>query len=231
MAKLYKAFSVSIVFLLLSAFLCPTPCFAVKDDPISRTVFFGDSTTAHLVARGGIPASRVWSGAGNTVLFETVNRTKCVHLAEENLDLSLADAVARGKPEILVITLGVSGGAGFLSREAFLAVYREMLDSVRTASPATKIVVQSILPLSDRSVKHYKRLNKDAVVEANSWIHALCDEMGILYVDTHARLVDDDNGYLKVIYQNDEYMHLTKAAYAVVIETIREALLRDAARS
>ena len=84
-------------------------------------------------------------------MFETVNRTKCVHLEEENVDLTLADAVSLKKPEILVITLGVSGGAGFLPKEAFVSVYREMLESVQNACPSTKIVVQSILPLSDKS--------------------------------------------------------------------------------
>ena len=99
------------VFCLLSA---RQAVFAQEDDILSHAYFFGDSTTAHLACRGGIPEERVWSGAGNTVLFETVNRTKCVHLEEENLDLTLADAVAQKKPEILVITLGVSGGAGFI---------------------------------------------------------------------------------------------------------------------
>ena len=144
-------------------------------------------------------------------------------MEEENLDLTLADAVAQKKPEILVITLGVSGGAGFLSKEAFVSVYREMLISVQKANPETKIVVQSILPLSDKSVKHFKKLTREAVAEANGWISELCSQMDILYVDTHAKLVDE-NGYLKVIYQNDEYMHLTRAAYAAVLDSIRSAL-------
>lgn len=194
-----------------------------EEDILSHVFFFGDSTTAHLACRGGIPDDRVWSGAGNTVLFETVNRTKCVHLEEENLDLTLADAVSQKKPEILVITLGVSGGAGFLSKDAFVAVYREMLTSVQNASPETKIVVQSILPLSDKSVNHFKKLTREAVCEANGWISELCSQMDILYVDTHSKLVDE-NGYLKVIYQNDEYMHLTRAAYTVVLDSIRDAL-------
>ncbi|MBS6446760.1 MAG: SGNH/GDSL hydrolase family protein [Clostridiales bacterium] len=147
-----------ILFAVIFAFIL-SPCGATlkaEGDIIDHIVFFGDSTTAHLAVRGGIPKERVWSGAGNTVLFETVNRTKCVHLEEENLDLSLSDAVALKKPEILVITLGVSGGAGFLPRDKFVAIYREMLESVKDASPDTRIVVQSILPLSDKSVNHYK---------------------------------------------------------------------------
>lgn len=183
--------------------------------------FFGDSTTAHLALRGGIPQERVWSGAGNTVLFETVNRSKCVHLAKEKCDLTLSDAVSYKRPEILVITLGVSGGAGTLSRERFTEIYREMLTSVQKANPETKILVQSMLPLSDKSVKYYKRLTKEAVCEANLWIRALCMEMRIPYVDSYSKLIDPQTGYLKPEYQNDEYMHLTAAAYRVILENIR----------
>ncbi len=194
---------------------------AESDDPVDRMTFFGDSTTAHLALRGGIPSERVWSGVNSTVLFETVNAVKCVHLKKENLDLSPAEAAAFKKPRILVITVGVSGGAGRLSRESFVGIYRELLLSVRRASPDTKILVQSLLPLSDKSVKHYKRLTKEAVVQANAWVRELCAELQIPYVDTHAKLIDPNTGYLKPEYQNDEYMHLTAQAYEVILANLR----------
>ena len=183
--------------------------------------FFGDSTTAHLALRGGIPKERVWSGAGSTVLFETVNRTKCVHLQKENSDFTLPEAVSLKKPEILVITLGVSGGAGTLPREAFTEIYRELLLSVKKASPQTKIIVQSLLPLSDRSTKHYKRLTKEAVLQTNRWLKELCEALQIPYADSHSKLIDPNTGYLKPEYQNDEYMHLTSEAYAIILENLR----------
>ncbi len=210
-------------FLILAMLVSLTPA-VYGADALSRVTFFGDSTTAHLAVRGGVPRSRVWSGAASTVLFESVNKQKCVHLSSEGLDLTLYEAVKRKKPEILVITVGVSGGAGVLPRERFVETYRTMLSSVKRANPETKLLVQSILPLSDRSVKHYKHLTKASVTEANRWIQALCAEMNIPYLDTHSALCDPETGYLKAEYQNDEYMHLTKAAYAVVLQTIREKL-------
>ena len=214
-----KVCSVLLIFAFLMSF--PLKTVADSDDPVERMTFFGDSTTAHLALRGGIPRERVWSGVGSTVLFETVNAVKCVHLQKENRDLSLAEAVALKKPRILVITVGVSGGAGRLSRESFVSIYRELLLSVRKASPETKLLVQSLLPLSDQSVKHYKRLTKEAVVQANGWVRELCAEMRIPYVDTHAKLIDPNTGYLKPEYQNDEYMHLTAKAYEVILENLR----------
>lgn len=214
-----KVYSVFLIFAFLMSF--PLKTVADSDDPVERMTFFGDSTTAHLALRGGIPQERVWSGVGSTVLFETVNAVKCVHLQKENRDLSLTEAVALKKPRILVITVGVSGGAGRLSRESFVSIYRELLLSVRKASPETKLLVQSLLPLSDRSVKHYKRLTKEAVVQANGWVRELCEELQIPYVDTHAKLIDPNTGYLKPEYQNDEYMHLTAAAYEVILANLR----------
>ena len=211
-----------LLLLILALLFSPSPKMnASTVDPIDRMTFFGDSTTAHLALRGGIPAERVWSGAGSTVLFESVNRTKCVHLQKEGADLTLPQAAACKKPDILVITVGVSGGAGTLPKEAFTETYRELLRSVQKASPSTKILVQSILPLSDRSVKHYKRLTKEAVSQANLWLKELCEEMQIPYADSHSKLIDPNTGYLKPEYQNDEYMHLTSEAYAVILENLR----------
>jgi lysophospholipase L1-like esterase len=184
--------------------------------------FFGDSTTAHMAVRGGVPAERVWSGEGSTVRFSSVNRERCVKLSSGQL-VTLREAAARIKPRVLVITLGVSGGAGVLSEADFKSVYKTMLLSVKEASPGTKIYVQSILPLSDMSVKYYKRITKEAVLTANSWIREVCASLSVPYIDTHP-LLTDGSGYLKKEYQNDEYMHLTGSAYAVILENIRRTI-------
>lgn len=110
--------------------------------------------------RGGIPRERVWSGQARTVLFETVNKTRCVWLEAENRNYKIAEAAAKVKPPILVITLGVSGGAGRLGEQRFKSIYRELIVSVREASPETHIFVQSILPLSDRSAAEYRLLTR-----------------------------------------------------------------------
>ena len=201
----------------------------------SYVVFFGDSTTAHLAVRGGIPSAQVWSGAQSTVKFTDVNTGRCVHLSTGE-DLTLAQAVKKTRPAVLVITVGVSGGAGVLSKENFKAIYTQMLQTVRAASPSTKIYVQSILPLGnlkskigilkvdfDPTVKYYKKITKESVVEANGWIKEVCASLGVPYINTHDHLTDE-NGYLKQEYQNDEYMHLTAKAYEVILSTIGKAI-------
>ena len=214
-----KIFRISkIIFsLLLALVLLPMTNVSAASAP-EGVYFFGDSTTAHMAVRGGVPAERVWSGEGSTVRFSAVRGERCVKLPSGEL-VALRAAAARIKPRVLVITLGVSGGAGVLSEADFKSVYRNMLLSVKEASPGTRIYVQSILPLSDMSVKYYKRITKEAVLAANGWIREVCASLSVPYIDTHS-LLADGSGYLKKEYQNDEYMHLTGSAYAVILENI-----------
>ena len=111
--------------LLLALLLLPSAKIFAAGVP-EGVYFFGDSTTAHMAVRGGVPADRVWSGEGSTVRFSSVNRERCVKLPSGEL-VMLRDAVARVKPRVLVITLGVSGGAGVLSEADFKGIYRKML--------------------------------------------------------------------------------------------------------
>ena len=211
--------------LLIFAALQPTPASACEVAPYSRDkiVFFGDSTTAHLKLRGGIPEERVWSGQANTVLFSSVNDTRPVYFADKNRSVSLAEAVREKRPAIFVITLGVSGGAGTVPEARFKLIYKKMIDTIRRESPDTTIFAQSILPLSDKSPKHFKLLTKESVEEANGWIKQVCDETGICYINTYP-LLCGENGYLKKIYQNDEYMHLTRQAYDVILDNVYKTI-------
>lgn len=220
MKKIFKKY---IILIVLTSVLVSSLSFpSAAADILDSVVFFGDSTTAHLAVRGGVPRERVWSGPESTVRFSSVNSERCVHLSTGE-NLTLADAVRRVRPRVLVITLGVSGGAGVLSEKDFKETYRKMLLSVKEACPETKIYVQSILPLSDKSVKYYKKITKEAVVTANGWIREVCASLCVPYINTHD-LLTDETGYLKQEYQNDEYMHLTGAAYEVILSNIRRSI-------
>lgn len=185
--------------------------------------FFGDSTTAHLAVRGGIERERVWSGQGSTMLYTDVLSASVFINGEM---MTLWDAAAIYEPKLLIITIGASGGAGFLGEARFKQIYRSLIEKVSASSPKTKIIVQSIFPLSDKSKKYYKKLTKDAVRTANDWIEDICREMGVPYLDTHS-LLTDKNGYLKPHFQNDEYLHLTSAAYDVILGNVRAYIAQN----
>ena len=66
---------------------------------------------------------------------------------ETGEELSIADAVARAKPEILVITLGVNG-VSFMDEAWFTRDYTALVQMVQAASPNTKIILNSIYPVA-----------------------------------------------------------------------------------
>ena len=205
---------------------CAMPvCAANKDieEIMSQIVFLGDSTTAHLSARGGISRERIWTGSGSTLLFTSVLSPS---LSIKGEKLTAAEAAGKYRPRILVITVGASGGAGFVNEEQFKQIYKRLICDVKAASPETNIIVQSILPLSEKSVNHYKKLTKDAVSIANGWIEELSNELGIPYINTHDMLIDE-NGYLRTEYQSDEYLHLTSDAYAIILKAVRDFILSN----
>lgn len=212
------------LFAALAAILCiSTLCgTAVSADRtvLSDVTFFGDSTTAHLAVRGGIPKERVWSGEGSTMLFTSVLE-RSVKIKNELM--TLPEAVKRYRPKVLVITVGASGGAGFLREDTFKSIYSKLIDGVKEASEDTVVIVQSILPLSDKSKKYYKKLTKQAVLTANEWIKDVCKEKHVPYLNSHD-LLTDDSGYLKREYQNDEYLHLTSAAYKIILDNLSDFL-------
>lgn len=205
---------------------CVAPVHAANKDVeeiMSQIVFLGDSTTAHLSARGGIPRERIWTGSGSTLLFTSVLAPSLLIKGEK---LTASEAAGKYRPHILIITIGASGGAGFVNEEQFKQIYKRLICDVKSASPQTKIIVQSILPLSEKSVNHYKKLTKDAVSAANGWIKELASELGIPYINTHDLLIDE-SGYLRAKYQSDEYLHLTSDAYAVILKAVREFILSN----
>mgnify|MGYP006982727645 CR=1 FL=1 len=69
------------------------------------------------------------------MLFRTVCEGKPIYFEDEDRSVSLADAAKERKPKVLVITLGVSGGAGFMPEEKFVAAYEKMIDTVTGNSP------------------------------------------------------------------------------------------------
>ena len=205
---------------------CTTPVYAENkniDEIMSQIIFLGDSTTAHLSARGGIPRERIWTGSGSTLLFTSVLTPS---LSIKGEQLTAAEAARKYRPRILIITIGASGGAGFVNEEQFKQIYKRLICDVKAASPETKIIVQSILPLSEKSVNHYKKLTKDAVTIANSWIKELAGELCVPYINTHDLLINE-SGYLRAEHQSDEYLHLTSDAYAIILKAVREFILSN----
>lgn len=188
---------------------------------IDKLVFLGDSTTyglrAYKMLAGGKDTTQVWTPKTGTLTLSQASFATIVY-PETDEELTIADAVAKKKPEYLVITLGVNG-VSFMKEDYFKSEYKKIIDSVQTASPDTKIICQSIFPVA-KSYARLDSINNGLIDTANKWICETAAECGVKYLDTNSALRDAD-GWLPEDYHNGDGMHLQTNSFTIELNNIR----------
>ncbi len=188
---------------------------------IDSMIFVGDSNTAHLrsyaVLTGGKETKQVWAPKSQTItLNNQITSVKIVY-PETDEEMTIAEAVKLKKPKYLVISLGTNG-LTYLDKDGFVYCYNKLLNAIKTASPDTKIIVQSIYPVTT----WYESIPNSKINEANGWLLELAKEAGIKYIDT-ASVLKDASGALKEEYNSDhrDGYHVNAAAYEEILKYIR----------
>ena len=192
-----------------------------------KIIFVGDSLTAHLINRGvltgGSDTKQVWRCENNMMnLNSEVTAAKIIYPGTGK-KMTVAEAAAEANPEIMIITLGTDWGVAYLSEDEFKACYSSLIKTIQKASPNTKIILQSIFPVTAGCVS----LDNTKIDTANKWVKAIAAENGCSYLDTQSILKDEKN-CLKESYCNDDQgIHLHKEAYVAILEYIRTHALTD----
>lgn len=188
---------------------------------IDKLVFLGDSTTyglrAYKMLAGGKDTTQVWTPKIGTLTLSQASFATIVY-PETDEELTIADAVAKKKPEYLVITLGVNG-VSFMKEDYFKSEYKKIIESVQTASPDTKIICQSIFPVA-KTYARLESINNELIDAANKWICEIAAECGVKYLDTNSALRDAD-GWLPEDYHNGDGMHLQTNSFTIELNNIR----------
>lgn len=133
----------------------------------------------------------------------------------------LADVTKR-KPSKLFVLIGINDISKDIPDAVIAAQYRALIDSVKSQSPATRIFVQSILPLNP-TVKnfpqHYDK--QERVVAVNRLLRRMARETGATYVDLWPIFVDRQNR-LDASLTGDG-LHLNAAGYERWVRYLKRA--------
>lgn len=189
-------------------------------------IFVGDSLTAHLISRGvltgGTNTKQVWRCENNMMnLNSEVTAAKIIY-PETGEKLTIAEAAGRAKPAVMIITLGTDWGVSYLSEDEFKSCYTDLIKGIQAASPDTKIILQSIFPVTQECAT----LENAKIDNANKWVKAIASENGCRYLDTQSILKDENNS-LKKEYAETDGIHLRKNAYVAILEYIRTHAITD----
>ena len=192
-----------------------------------KIIFVGDSLTAHLINRevltGGSATKQVWRCENNMMnLNSEVTSAKIIYPGTGE-KMTVAEAAAKAKPEIMIITLGTDWGVSYLSEAEFKDCYSKLVKAIQKASPKTEIILQSIFPVTAGCVN----LDNAKINNANKWVKAIAAENGCHYLDTQS-ILKDEKGNLKDSYCNsNDGIHMGKEAYVAILEYIRTHALTD----
>ncbi len=194
---------------------------------IDKMIFFGESTTAHLSSRGGLSngVGQVWKDASGTKRLSSRLLSETIVYPPTGESITLEEAVRLEKPEYMVLSFGLNGITDFIKDKAsYVNNYNKLIRAIREASPDTKIILQSVYPVtaacegwneSGATVSQYTRT-------LNEWLPEIAAmNPNVRYVDTASVLTDED-GCLDERYDyNGDGVHLTADAYVKIISYLR----------
>lgn len=198
------------------------------EEYINKITFLGESTTYGLQRYGLLSNDQVWTGAtwtdgrvrsaGTLSLSPSIDRTR-IYYPETGEALTVSEALARKRPEYLVVTLGLNNGASYYSEDEFKECYRILLNAVVEASEDTTVILQSLFPVADTcKIKAY---TPERIRLCNTWICELATEYEMHYLDTIS-VLSNTNGYLYAEYDNGgDGIHLNESGLTAVLSYVR----------
>ena len=191
---------------------------------INNIIFIGDCTISPMrsaaVLRDGVDTKQVWSGENNTLSLDYGIATATIVFPETSESISIFEAVSRKLPDYVVITLGYDNGVAFCTEEKFKDYYSSLITEIKKASPDTKIILQSVFPVSNKKQKDDSSITNDKIDRANVWIEELALDTSVKYLDTSS-VLKDSKGNLLAIYDSGDGVTLNAEGYNVVLNYIR----------
>lgn len=184
----------------------------VDDDYFDNTVFIGDSRTVAMQALNLINPKDTFAVNGiNHIDYMSWNFYDEV----TGINGTIFDIVASRKPEKIYVALGVNGVA-FMQKSTFLEKYIEMIEKLMKASPNSKIIIESILPVNEETYNRGNpNMNNVNVDDMNRELLNLVNIKGIYYLDL-SDVLKDENNRLARKYDCGDGIHFTNAGYEAI---------------
>ncbi len=204
---------------------------AMEQGYIDSFIFLGESTTYHMINRGVLPGGKnttqVWGTVSGTLNLDTSISSARIIYPETKEKMTIAEAIAKKKPEYIVLTFGLNGAVQKINKgkDYFKDCYKILINTIKNNSPSTKIIIQSAFPVArNMDMTNYSidaaTLNR-YIDKINLWSKELSVEEGLFYVNS-AEVLKDSEGFLLYEYQAGDGHHLTASAYEAILTYLKE---------
>ena len=149
---------------------------------INSMVFLCDKSMSEIksaaVLKDGENTKQIWSGKDGDLSLDFKTSTAHIVFPYTDKELSIPNALKETMPEYMVITLGINNGIR-CSDEKFKEYYGKLIATIKETAPTTKIILQSIFPVSKNYEKNNAGVSLDKINEANELIVDLAKLYGV----------------------------------------------------
>lgn len=191
-----------------------------SDFYLGNTVFVGDSRTHGFLSYQYLPPEQVYSMDGSTQ--KNIQGKKIADLGDGILR-TVDEAIGIRKPQRILIAFGINAIAT-MSESEFMTQYRSLVDSFTEASPESAIIIQSILPVSDRFAAQIPALDNEIIDHYNALLFQYASQNGYYYMNT-TELMKDEEGALLPQYDAGDGLHFTPTAYNDLLEYYKSHMI------
>lgn len=132
------------------------------------------------------------------------------------------DPIVKGKPAKLFLLIGINDVSRGTSADTIAQGIRRIVEKVQSASPRTKIYLQSVLPVSDEYNMFQSHTSRGAVVLGiNSLLVELAKEKKVSYIDLYSHFVNKESGKLRSDLSNDG-LHMLGKGYMLWRDLVKQ---------
>lgn len=133
------------------------------------------------------------------------------------------DVLLKGTPAQIFLLIGINNVPRGESADSIAAGIRRIVQRIRQESPATEVLVQSVLPVTPQYGKFDGHTSRwQLVPEINRSVRRLAQEEKVTYIDLFSHFADAE-GKMKPEYTNDG-LHLKGNGYLLWKEVVQPFL-------
>lgn len=190
-------------------------------------IFFGESTTTHLRARGvltgGKDTLQVWSDASGTRMLSTQITSQPIVYPDTGESMRIAAACEAKKPAFVVLSFGLNGITGFIqNKQNYVNSYTKLIRAIQTASPDTRVILQTVYPVANAESFSVDVDTLNAyIMTLNEWLPEIAAANQNVRVADTASVLRNADGRLAKSYDSGDGIHLTEGAYRAVLSYLR----------
>ena len=131
------------------------------------------------------------------------------------------DPVINGKPAKIFLLIGINDVSHDVSADSIVCAIKKIAEKIIRTSPATKLYIQSVMPVNSSFNMFLKATTKgDVVKEINKRLQSLCMSNNITYIDIYSHLTAAGEEVLNPEYTNDG-LHLMGKGYIKWAEAVK----------